>query len=121
MEPMPVLEVVSNNIVLNTQNLNVIAGQRASQIDMQVRAASVRLLAVASAVGLTHALWVGSRNPLEVSPVPVSATPDNIIDPDNNIVGGVIGGRGEFVRLFVSETAGVGTNDYRARIVVSEL
>ena len=118
---MPVLEVTSNNIAANTQNSNVIQGLRASQIDMQVRAASVRLLAVASAVGLTHALWVGSRNPLEVSPVPVSATPNQIIDPDNLVVSGVLGSRGEFIRLFVSETAGAATNDYRARLVVSEL
>lgn len=118
---MPVLEVVSDNIPANTQNSNVIQGLRASQIDMQVRAASVRLLAVASAVGLTHALWVGSRNPLEVSPVPVSATPNQIVDPDNLVVSGVLGSRGEFIRLFVSETAGAATNDYRARLVVSEL
>ena len=118
---MPVLEVTSNNIAANTQNSNVIQGLRASQIDMQVRAASVRLLAVASAVGLTHALWVGSRNPLEGSPVPVSATPNQIIDPDNLVVSGVLGSRGEFIRLFVSETAGAATNAYRARLVVSEL
>lgn len=118
---MPVLEIVSNNLAANVQNLNVIAGFRASQIDMQVSAASVRLLAVASAIALTHALWVGSRNPLEVSPVPVSATPNQIIDPDNLIVSGVVGTAGEFIRLFVSETAGASTNDYRARLVVSEL
>jgi hypothetical protein len=118
---MPVLEVASNNIAANTQNLDVINGQRASQIDMAVRAASIRLLAVASAVGLTHALWVGSRNPLETSVVPVSATPDQIIDPDNLVVSGVVGTRGETIRLFVSETAGAATNDYRARVVVSEL
>jgi hypothetical protein len=118
---MPVLEVASNNIAANTQNLNVLQGFRASQIDMQVRAASIKLLAVSSAVGLTHALWVGSRNPLEVSLVPVSATPNTIVEPDNVIVSGVIGTRGEFVRLFVSETAGAATNDYRARLVVSEI
>ncbi len=118
---MPVLEIVSNNIAANTQNLNVIAGFRASQIDMQVRAAAIKLLAVASAVALTHALWVGSRNPVEVSPVPVSATPNQLIEPDNVIVSGVVGTRGEFIRLFVSETAGVATNDYRARLVVSEM
>jgi hypothetical protein len=118
---MPVLEVVSDNIVGNTQNLNVINGLRASQIDFQVRAASVKLLAVSSAVGLTHALWVGSRNPLEVSPVGVSATPNVIIDPDNLVVSGVVGTRGETIRLFVSETTGASTLDYRARLVVSEL
>ena len=118
---MPVLEVTSNNVAANTQNDNVIQGLRASQIDMQVRAASVKLLAVASAVGLTHALWVGSRNPLEVSPVGLSATPNIIIDPDNLVVSGVVGTAGEFIRLFVSETAGASTNDYRARLVVSEL
>lgn len=118
---MPVLEIAEDNIAANTQNLNVIEGTRASQIDMQVRAANIKLLAVASAVGLTHALWVGSRNPLEVSPVQVSATPNQVIDPDNVVVSGVIGTRGEFIRLFVSETAGVATNDYRARLIVSEL
>jgi hypothetical protein len=118
---MPVLEVISNNIAANTQNLNVLANFRASQIDMQVRAASIKLLAVASAVGLTHALWVGSRNPVEVSPVGLSATPNELLEPDNVLVSGVIGTRGEFIRLFVSETAGVATNDYRARLIVSEL
>ena len=88
---------------------------------MAVRAASIRLLAVASATGLTHALWVGSRNPLETSVVPVSATPNQIIDPDNLVVSGVVGTRGEIIRLFVNETAGAATNDYRARLVVSEL
>lgn len=118
---MPVLEIAQNNIAANTQNLNVINGLRASQIDMQVRAASVRLLAVASAVGLTHALWVGSRNPLETSVVPVSATPNQVIDPDNIVVSGVVGTRGETIRLFVSETAGAATNDYRARLIVAEM
>tara|TARA_Y100000310_G_scaffold263504_1_gene273749 strand:+ start:551 stop:910 length:360 start_codon:yes stop_codon:yes gene_type:complete len=118
---MPVLEVAQNNIAANTQNLNVINGLRASQIDMQVKAASIKLLAVASAVGLTHALWIGSRNPLEVSPVQVSATPNQLLDPDNVIVAGVVGTRGETIRLFVSETAGVATNDYRARLIVTEL
>lgn len=118
---MPVLEIAQDNIAANTQNLDVINGLRASQIDMAVRAASIRLLAVASAVGLTHALWVGSRNPLETSVVPVSATPNQIIDPDNLVVSGVVGTRGEIIRLFVNETGGVATNDYRARLVVSEL
>jgi hypothetical protein len=118
---MPVVEIAEDNIAANTQNLNVIEGLRASQIDMSVRAASIKLLAVASAVGLTHALWVGSRNPLETSVVQVSATPNQVIDPDNLVVGGVIGYRGEFIRLYVSETAGVATNDYRARLIVAEL
>jgi hypothetical protein len=118
---MPVLEIASNNLAANVQQLNVIVGRRAAQIDMGVPAASIRLLAVASAVGLTHALWVGSRNPLEVSVVPVSATPNQILDPDNLVVSGVVGTRGEFISLFVNETAGVATNDYRARLVVSEL
>ena len=118
---MPVVELASNNIAANTQNLDVLSGNRASQIDMAVRAASIRLLAVASAVGLTHSLWVGSRNPLETSVVPVSATPNQIVDPDNLVVSGVVGTRGETIRLYVSETAGAGTNDYRARLVVSEL
>lgn len=118
---MPVLEIQQDNLDANAQNVNVIEGFRASQIDMQVRAASVRLLAVASALGLTHALWVGSRNPLETSPVPVSATPSAIVDPDNLVVSGVVGTQGEFIRLFVSEVLGTATTDYRARLVVSEL
>jgi len=118
---MPVLEIASNNIAANTSNLNVINGLRASQIDMQVRAASIRLLAVSSAVGLEHALWVGSRNPLEQSVVPTSATPNQVIDPDNIVVSGVVGTRGETIRLFVSEVAGVATNDYRARLIVAEM
>ena len=118
---MPVVEIAQNNVPANTQNLDVISGNRASQIDMAVRAASVRLLAVASAVGLTHSLWVGSRNPLETSVVPTSATPNQIIDPDNLVVSGVVGTRGEIIRLYVSETAGAATNDYRARLIVSEL
>ena len=51
----------------------------------------------------------------------VSATPNILIEPDDVVVSGVIGTRGEFIRLFVSETAGVATNDYRARLIVSEL
>jgi len=51
----------------------------------------------------------------------VSATPNQIIDPDNLVVSGVVGTRGEIIRLFVNETAGAATNDYRARLVVSEL
>lgn len=118
---MPVLEIAEDNLAANTSNLNVIEGTRASQVSMTVRGAQIRLLAVASAVGLTHALWVGDRNPVENSVVPVSATPNQIIDPDNEIVRGVVGLRGEFIRLFVSEVAGAATNDYRGRIVVSEL
>jgi hypothetical protein len=118
---MPVLEIAEDNIAANTQNLDVINGERASQIDMHIRAASIRLLAVASAVGLTHSLWVGSRNPLNVSVVPTSATPNQIIDPDNQIVGGVVGTRGEIIRLYVNETAGAATNDYRARLVITEI
>lgn len=118
---MPVAEIASNNIPANTSNLNVIAGLRVSQVDMTVRGAIIRLLAVASAVGLTHSLFVGSRNPLETSLVPVSATPNQIIDPDNLVVSGVRALRGETIRLFVSEVAGVATNDYRARLVVSEV
>jgi len=118
---MPVVNIISDNVPANTINLNVINGLRASQIDMQVRAASVRLLAVASAVGLTQALWVGSRNPVEASAVDVSATPNQVLDPDNLVVSGVIGTQGETLRLFVSETAGAATNDYRGRLVISEL
>lgn len=118
---MPVLEIANDNIPANTSNLNVINGTRASQISQQVRGASVRLLAVASAVGLEHALWVGDRNPLEQSVVPVSATPNQVIDPDNIVVAGVVATRGETVRLFVSEVAGAATNDYRARLIVSEV
>jgi len=118
---MPVVEIVDDNIPANTQNRDEMSGKRAAQIDPECRGASIRLLAVASAVDLTHALWVGSRNPLEVSEVPVSATPNQIIDPDNLIVSGVIGLPNQYIRLYVSETAGVATNDYRARVVVSEL
>ena len=118
---MPVVEIAQDNIPANTQNLDVVNGKRAAQIDMAIRAANIRLLAVASAVGLTHALWVGSRNPLETSVVPTSATPNQIVDPDNLVVSGVVGTRGEFIRLYISETAGAATNDYRARLVVSEL
>jgi len=118
---MPVLEIAVDNIPANQQNDNVLEGFRASQVDLGVRGAAIRLLAVASAVGLTHAMWVGSRNPLEVSSVPTTATPAAIIDPDNLVVSGVVGAAGEFIRLFVSETAGAATTDYRARLVVSEL
>ncbi len=118
---MPVLEVISDNLAANAQRINVLEGFRAAQIDMQVRAGSVKLLALASAIALTHELWVGSRNPLENSPVGVSATPNILIEPDDVVVSGVVGTRGEFIRLFVSETAGVATNDYRARLIVSEV
>lgn len=118
---MPVLEIVSDNVPANTVALNVINGTRASQIDMGVRGASIRLLAVASALGLTHELWVGSRNPLERSAVQVSATPNQVIDPDNLVVSGVIGMRGELIRLFVGETLGTATQDYRGRLIVAEV
>lgn len=118
---MPVLEIAEDNVPANTVNLNVLEGTRASQIDLSVRGAVIRLLAVASAVGLQHSLWVGSRNPLEQSVVPVSATPNQIIDPDNSIIGGVRALRGEIIRLFLTEVAGAATNDYRARLIVSEV
>lgn len=118
---MPVVEITSDNIAANTQNLDVLLNERASQINMHVRGASIRLFAVASAVGLTHSLWIGDRNPLNVSVVPVSATPNQIIDPDNLIVSGVLGTRGEIIRLYVNETAGAATNDYRARMVITEM
>tara|TARA_Y100000310_G_scaffold309785_1_gene354273 strand:- start:80 stop:439 length:360 start_codon:yes stop_codon:yes gene_type:complete len=118
---MPVLEIAEDNIPANTVNLNVINGERASQVDMNVRGAVIRLLAVASAVALEHALWVGGRNPLSQSVIPVSATPNLLEDPENQIIGGVTAVRGETIRLLVTETAGVATNDYRARIVVSEI
>ncbi len=118
---MPVLEIASDNVPANTVNLNVINGLRASQIDMTVRGAIIRLLATASAVGLQHSLWVGGRNPLEQSVVPVSATPNQLLEPDNVIITGVRGIRGEVIRLFVTEVAGAATNDYRARVIVSEV
>lgn len=117
---MPGLEIVSNNVPANTSNLDVINGRRASQVDMTVRAAMVTLWAVSSAVGLTHSLFIGGRNPLEVSVVPVSATPDAIILDQNGIISGMEAIRGEVIRLFLNETAGVSTNDYRARINVRE-
>lgn len=112
---MPTVEIVSDNLPANTQNLDVLIGERAARIDMQVRAAVIKLLAVASAIALTHSLWVGSRNPLTVSPVSVSATPNQLIDPDNISVSNVVGTRGEDIHLYVSETAGGAANDYRAR------
>lgn len=118
---MPVIEIAEDNIAANTSELNVIEGKRASQISMGVRAAAVSLLAVASAVGLTHSFYIDDRNPVQTSVVPVSATPNQLIDPDNIIITGVMGGRGEFIRLYVSEVAGAATNDYRARVVVREL
>lgn len=118
---MPVLEVAQNNIPANTQNLNVINNLRTSQIDIQVKTASIKLLAVGSAVRLTHALWIGSQNPLEVSPVQVSATPNQLLDPDNIIVAGVVSTRSETIQLFISETANVATNDYHARLIITEL
>ena len=118
---MPVVEVAPPALAANVQNQNVLQGLRASQIDPTVQGAAIRLLAVASAAGLTHELWVGSRNPLERSPVPVSATPNQLIEPENVIVSGVMGLRNEFLRLFVSETAGVATTTYRARVVISEV
>ncbi len=118
---MPVLEIAEDNIPANTQELDVINGERASQIDMHVRAAAITLFAVASAVGLTHSLYVGSRNPFNTSVVSVSATPNQIIENENMVVSGVVGTRGEIVRLYVNETAGAATNDYRARVVITEM
>lgn len=118
---MPVIEIAQDNLAANSSNTDVIANTRASQVSMSIRGASIRLLAVASAVGLEHSLWVGDRNPLEQGVVSVSATPNIIIDPDNEVIRGVVGLRGEFIRLYVSEVAGAATNDYRARLIVSEM
>jgi hypothetical protein len=117
---MPVIEIISNNVPANTVNLDVAQGARASQISPLVKGASVALFAVASAVGLSHALWVGDRNPLEQSPVGLSATPNEILVNSNGVISGVLGVRNELIRLYVTETAGAATNDYRARVIVSE-
>jgi len=118
---LPVLELEVLNFLANEQQRNVVVGRRVSQIDMLVRAAAVKLLAVASAVGLSHALWVGSRNPLEVSEVPTSATPNQIIDPDNLIISGVAGIAGEIIAVFVNNLTATTTHDYRFRLMVSEV
>jgi hypothetical protein len=118
---MPVVEIESLNLAANTSNFNVINGLRASQIDPTVRGAVIKLLAVASAAGLTHSIFVGSRNPLETSVVSVSATPQLLEEPENVVISGVAGLPNETIRLFVSEVAGLATTDYRARLVVSEL
>jgi len=117
---MPTIEIAEDNIPANTQLLDVLEGNRTAQISMSVRGAFVALYAVASAVGLTHGFWIGDRNPVEQSVVPLSATPNQIITDQNLIVAGLKGVRGERISLFVSETAGVATNDYRARVVVTE-
>ena len=118
---MPIIEIASNNIAANTSNSDVLDGKRAAQISPLVAGASIALWAVASAVGLEHALWVGDRNPLEQSVVGVSSTPNELKVDENALVSGVRGVSNELIRLYVSEVAGAATNDYRGRVAVSEI
>lgn len=117
----PVQDFETLNFAANATDINVINGLEISQVDMTVPAVSISLWAVASAAGLTHRLVVGSRTPLRTSPVSVSATPTQIIRDQDGVISGVQGYRGETLRLFVSETAGVATTDYRGRLALAEL
>lgn len=117
---MPIAEIVANNIAANS-TVNQLAGNRAEFVNPNVRGAVVRLLAVASAIALSHELFIGDRNPLINSPISVSATPDELIDPDNVILPGAGALPGERLILNTVENAGVATNDYRARVIVRDL
>ncbi len=118
---MPMAEIVSNNVPANQSNVDVLVGERVSQVDMLIRAARITIWAVASAVGLTYSMVVGGRTPMTTSVVPVSATPDQIIVNENMIISDIWAVRGEIIRLFLNEVAGVATNDFRMRINVQEV
>lgn len=109
------------NFAANASNVNVINGLEISQVDAMIKAVMMKLWAVASAAGLTHRFTAGSRTPLPVSNVSVSATPTQIIEDQNLVMPSAIAYRSEILRLFVSETAGVATTDYRGRLQLSEL
>ena len=117
---MPIAELVANNIAANS-TVNQLAGNRVEFINPNVRGAVVRLIAVASAIALEHELFIGDRNPLVRSPVSVSATPNELIDPDNIVLAGGGAFPGERLILNTTEVGGVATNDYRARIVIKEV
>lgn len=117
---MPIAEIIANNIAANS-TVNQIAGNRVEFINPNVVGAVVRLLQVASAIDLDVELFIGDRNPLVRSGVSVSATPDELIDPDNVILGGAGAFPGERLILNTTEVGGVATNDYRARVVIREV
>ena len=119
---MPVLEISVVNVAANQAAYDVLSGYRSAQINPRVRATSIRLLAKGNAIGLTHQMFVGDRNPLETSVVPVDgSTVDLLKIPDDEIIGGVVGAPTEIIRLNLAEIAGTSTTDYRARIIVSEM
>jgi len=117
---MPIAEIVANNIAANSI-VNQLAGNRVEFVNPNVAGAIVRLLAVASAIDLDFELFIGDRNPLVRSPVSVSATPNELIDPDNVVVGGAGAKPSERLILNTIEVGGVATNDFRARIVVRDV
>jgi len=114
---MAIEEIVANNIAANS-TVNQLAGNRVEFINPNVQGAVIRLLAVASAINLQHEMFVGDRNPLVRGEVSVSATPNDLIDPDNVVIAGVGARASERIILNTIETGGVATNDYRARIIV---
>lgn len=114
-----IAEIVADNIAANS-TVNQLAGNEAEFIRSQIRGAIVRLLAVASAVDLEHELIIGGRRPLIRSEVSVSATPNNLLDPDNVVVPGAPAEAGDRLILNTFEIGGVATNDYRARVVIRE-
>ncbi len=117
---MPIAEIVADNILANS-TVNQLQGNRVEFINPNVVGAVVRILQVASAVDLEVELFIGDRNPLIRSEVSVSATPNELIDPDNVILGGAGAFPGERLILNTIETGGVATNDYRARVVVRDV
>tara|TARA_Y100000310_G_C20650172_1_gene798958 strand:- start:893 stop:1249 length:357 start_codon:yes stop_codon:yes gene_type:complete len=117
---MPIAEIVADNIGANS-TVNQLNGNRVEFINPNIRGAVVRLLAVASAVDLEHEMFIGDRNPLVRSEVSVSATPNNLLDPDNIVMGGAGARPSERLILNTIEIGGVATNDYRARVIIREL
>lgn len=114
---MAIEEIIANNIAANS-TVNQLAGKRIEFIQPNIAGAVVRLLAVASAIDLQLELFIGERNPLIRGEVSVSATPNELIDPDNVILPGAGAEPGERMVLNTIETGGVATNDFRARVIV---
>ena len=117
---MPIAEIVADNIAANS-TVNQLSGNRIEFINPNIAGAVVRLLAVASAVDLEHEMFIGDRNPLVRSEVSVSATPNQLIEPEDVVLGGAGATPAERLILNTIEIGGVATNDYRARVIVREL
>lgn len=117
---MPIAEIVHNDVLANVTT-NELAGNRIEFINPNITGAVVKLLLVASAIAMEAEMFIGDRNPLIRGEISVSATPNELIDPDNVLMGGAGAFPAERLILNTIETGGVATNDIRGRIIVREI